>query len=201
LTVPHLPKDTVELRIGRAAAAWPEFLRRLNGWLRSIDAAKSSHWFRVLEWTPGESDDFGHPHFHLWFFGPFIPIDYLREWWRESLESLGVSFNGNHPIVHIERCHDLAGATQELIKYLTKDIDAKGNKISPEVYATVYRSFDGRRTMQASRGFMKLAKYGYRPCNACGVALAKRTEIIKHDISVHGPTVDSFGDATPSGGP
>ena len=100
LTVPHLPKDTVELRIGRAAAAWPEFLRRLNGWLRSIDAAKSSHWFRVLEWTPGESDDFGHPHFHLWFFGPFIPIDYLREWWRESLESLGVSFNGNHPIVH-----------------------------------------------------------------------------------------------------
>jgi hypothetical protein len=44
---------------------------------------------RSFEWTPGH-DGQGHPHFHVWFWGPFLDTEKLREWWAESLTSCGV---------------------------------------------------------------------------------------------------------------
>lgn len=39
------------------------------------------HTVRVFEWTPG-ADGVGHPHFHVWHFGPYIPHELIAEWWQ-----------------------------------------------------------------------------------------------------------------------
>ena len=41
------------------------------------------HSVRVFEWTPG-ADGNGHPHFHVWHFGPYIPHELLVEWWQQA---------------------------------------------------------------------------------------------------------------------
>src|SRR5258708_22988868 len=60
------------------------------------------------------------------------------------------------------------GAVHEVIKYIVKDLEATGEHISPELYAQVYVSLDGKRTHQGSRGLLKLGDFEAR-C-VCGVA-------------------------------
>lgn len=174
LTAPHVVGDTVGERIARVLSAWRLFLKRLNAFLRSIAAHTSSAWFRVFEWTPG-NDGKGHPHLHVWFFGPFLEQPMLRDWWATAL---GVE----DAIVDIKEVHDSRGAAQELIKYLTKDIDANGDKIAAELYAEVYMALDEKRLTQASRGFMRLAGTGPLPCE-CGAALPKRVRRARPGIA------------------
>lgn len=106
---------------------------------------------RVLEWTPG-ADAKGHPHFYVWIFSPFINKALIDEWWADAIASAGYPTDGITIVVDIRAVDGDSSISSELIKYLTKDIDACGNKIAPELYAEVYRALDGRRALQASRG-------------------------------------------------
>lgn len=174
LTSPHLAGDSVASRIARTAEAWVSFRRWLKKYVKSR-AAPTFEWFRVLEWTPGKSDDFGHPHLHLWVFSCYLDFEVLRAAWRLALiKAGGLAELCRVVIVHIEEFDARGGrGAQELIKYLTKDIDANGKKISPDVYAEVYKAFDGRRITQASRGFMALAEQEAMRCE-CGACLPRR---------------------------
>lgn len=174
LTSPHLADDTIASRIDRVARAWVFFRR----WLKAFVKRRAAHtfeWFRVLEWTPGESDDIGHPHLHLWLFSCYIDVEVLRDAWRLALiKADAPAARCRVVIVHIEEYEARGGrGAYELIKYLTKDIDANGDKIAAEVYAEVYKAFDGRRITQASRGFMALAEREAMRCE-CGACLPRR---------------------------
>jgi hypothetical protein len=54
-----------------------------------------------------------------------------------------------------------------VIKYIVKDLESTGEQVSPELYAQVYVSLDGKRSHQGSRGLLKLGDFQAR-C-ACGV--------------------------------
>jgi hypothetical protein len=168
LTVPHLAVHGVEQRIELVLAAWARFLRRMNRWLRSVAAARSAHWFRVFEWTPG-NDGCGHPHFHLWMLCPYLDVEHIRAWWGEALLGAGFPEHLDRPIVHIEACRAGRGIDDYLLKYLTKDTDESGNRVDAHVYAAVYRAVDGKRLVQSSRGLMSLAEREPRRCG-CGSA-------------------------------
>jgi hypothetical protein len=150
LTSPPLPRDSVASRIARTAEAWVFFRRWLKKYVKSR-GAPTLEWFRVLEWTPGKSDGLGHPHLHLWLFSCYLDVEALRDAWRLALIKAGVpSDRCRVVIIDIQEFDPRGGrGAQELIKYLTKDIDENGNKIAPEVYAEVYKAFDGRRMTQA----------------------------------------------------
>lgn len=45
---------------------------------------------RAFEVTPGE-DGAGHVHFHVWFVGPYLPVDLARRWWARALVRAGLS--------------------------------------------------------------------------------------------------------------
>lgn len=174
LTLPHIAGDSVASRIERAAEAWVLFRRWLKKYVKSR-AALTLEWFRVLEWTPGESDEFGHPHLHVWIFSCYLDFEVLRAAWRLALIKAGGPRDlCRVVVVDIKEfdARDGRGAL-ELIKYLTKDIDQDGKKIAPEVYAEVYKAFDGRRITQASRGFMALAEQEATRCE-CGACLPRR---------------------------
>lgn len=169
LTAPHVRGDTIAKRIERVFGAWPKFLRTLNRYFRER-TIRSAEWFRVFEWTPGD-DEHGHPHIHVWLFCPFLPIEQLREWWSDALREVGCPLQEDQcAIVHIEQVRDEEGGARELIKYLTKDITAGGERVSPILYAEVYMALEGRRVTQASKGFMGRAKREAHRCD-CGAAL------------------------------
>ncbi|HKO46263.1 MAG TPA: hypothetical protein VJV79_00985 [Polyangiaceae bacterium] len=170
LTAPHFSRQTVAERIEVVLSAWQRFLRLLNGFFASRDV-KSAEWFRVFEWTPGKTDNFGHPHLHIWIFSPFLPRDEIERWWREALFEQTNDASVERVIVDIREVHG-EGAEHELIKYLTKDITATGEKVAPEIYAQVYIALDGHRSTQTSRGFMGKGKLEKRACD-CGCALPR----------------------------
>jgi len=159
-----VPGDTVTARILRVLNAWKHFVRMFQKWQRE-KKLKSVEWLRVFEWTPGEDDGRGHPHLHIWIFSQYLEQGLLSEWWLAALHREGCSTN--IAIVDIRSVNDPQAISSELIKYLTKDIDAQGDKISPELYAEVYSALDGRRALQASRGFMRLAERQLPACE-CG---------------------------------
>jgi len=164
LTAPHVPGDTVTERILRVLNAWKFFIRKFQVWQRERKL-KSVEWLRVFEWTPGEDDGSGHPHLHIWIFSQYLDRELLLEWWLAALHREGCTTDT--AIIDIRSVNDPHAISSELIKYLTKDIDAQGDKISPDLYAEVYSALDGRRALQASRGFMRLAERQPPACE-CG---------------------------------
>lgn len=171
LTAPHGPLDSIDARIERVLDAWPRFLRKLNAFWKRNDV-RSAEWFRVFEWTPG-SDELGHPHLHLWVLSPFLPRDDIERWWGEALAE-ATGRRSEHVIIDVREVFS-DGAEHELIKYLTKDITADGQKLAPELYAEVYKALDGQRSTQASRGFMGRAAVERHACE-CGCAFPKRVQ-------------------------
>lgn len=173
LTIPHLPTDTVATRIVRLRVAWPAFLKRFCAHLRE-SVINHVEWFRVIEWTIGETDERGHPHLHLWLFAPYVDQDFIRHLWRNALLATGCpSERCQRVIVDIREMKDPGGGAQELIKYLTKDITANGQKLPAELYAQVVQALDGTRQTQASKGFMARAESATPACD-CGSTLPKR---------------------------
>jgi hypothetical protein len=79
------------------------------------------------------------------------------------------------PIIDIRAVSDPSSVALELVKYLTKDIDANGDKIDPDLYAKVYCALDGHRSVQASRGFMKRGEPTEHACE-CGASLPRRVK-------------------------
>jgi hypothetical protein len=186
LTAPHVQTDTIRLRIERVFNAWPRFLRRLNKHFKE-HRIKSVEWIRVFEWTPGESDKLGHPHLHLWIFSPFLPQDMLQRAWEAALLEAGCppELTVGRTLPYIKPVTDAEDASNELIKYLLKDIDANGEKVAPVIYAQVYETIDGRRSMQASRGFMGRARQEEKRCE-CGCLLPKHIRRVKREATVEG---------------
>jgi hypothetical protein len=169
LTVPHLATDTVERRIQRILGAWQFFRRSLRKWMRERNLL-SVEWLRVFEWTPAD-DGRGHPHLHLWIFSPYLDRALLLDWWEAALQHEGCILDAR-PIIDIRAVDDAESVASELIKYLTKDIDANGQKIEPDLYAKVYCALDGHRALQASRGLMQRAEREPRACE-CGATLPR----------------------------
>lgn len=189
LTVPHLAEHDVRTRIRYVLAAWPYFLKRVNQYLRERGEDRAE-WLRHAEWTIGGRPGFpgdgqGHPHMHVWFFGPFLPHkredDRLTEWWREALVRVGFAAERGSlaqrdalewlrvrtdPVKN-GKVDEGGGIVTEVIKYMTKDIIKPGVYVAPEVYARVYEELDGRRPLQASKGFMALGKEEVC-CAECG---------------------------------
>ena len=181
LTLPHLAEHGVAARIAYVQSAWAPFLKAMNASLRK--RGETAEWLRSAEWTPG-SDSQGHPHIHVWFFGPFVPQEQVTGWWREALVRAG--FPGAHLdalLVHVcevreGRVQEGAGIVTEVIKYMTKDLVAPGRYVDPDTYARVYEAFDRRRTLQASRGFMALADKPVS-CRECGAEASLRVQVAK----------------------
>jgi hypothetical protein len=171
LTEPHLLEHSLEQRFAFLLDAWPHFLRCLNEWLRSKGIGKGDrdqvaehpgryvHWYRVVEWVPARDDDMGHPHFHVWFYSPWLEQALLQDWWRRALESVGFG-DASRVLPHIELCY--GDPSQELVKYIFKDIDRDGAKIPPRVMAKLYECRDRKRFAQGSRGFIELGES--EPC-------------------------------------
>jgi hypothetical protein len=172
LTIPHLCEQSIGERVQVACEAWKRLLRVLNRFWKERGVT-SAEWLRVFEWTPGD-DERGHPHFHLWVLSPWLPRDELERWWREAIIEVTGDATIERVIVDIREVHG-GGAERELIKYLTKDLTSDGEKLAPELYAAVYRALDGRRSTQASRGFMAKAEREPPRCE-CGCALPKRVQ-------------------------
>lgn len=178
------PEHLVRSRLARVRDAWRPFTILMHKWLRgekrgriflqSHDGQRAwtslSVWFRTFEWTPGRGDGLGHPHFHLWFFGPFLPREALMNWWRASLLAAGIPRETlDVVIVDVRAVKDGPGSAYEVIKYLTKDIVEGGQYIDPALYAPVYEALDGRRVTHATRGLMSVAEPPPAACNKCGV--------------------------------
>jgi hypothetical protein len=170
LTAPHFPHHSIAERIEIVMRAWARFLRLLNAYWKAR-GVRSAEWFRVFEWTPGVSDHLGHPHLHVWILSPYLPRDDIELWWRQALDEQIDGVRLERVIIDIREVHN-DGAERELIKYLTKDITANGDKVAPELYAEVYKALDGHRSTQASRGFIAKAKVEKRACE-CGCALPR----------------------------
>lgn len=71
--------------------AWPRFLRKLNRHWRMAIGEHARHvvYHRAFEWTPGKSDEHGHPHYHVYLWSPFVDRLLVRAWWAEALHEVG----------------------------------------------------------------------------------------------------------------
>jgi hypothetical protein len=168
LTAPHAARHSVRERIMLVRTAWTHFLKSFNAFLRMKGAHGEAQWLRNIEWTPG-SDGRGHPHIHVWFFGPFLPQGLLQAWWVEALADVGYHAEElEHVLPHVIAMRGTERDAHEVIKYIVKDIVADGSKVSPQVFAEVYKSLDGVRTTQGARGFLKLADRPEGRACACG---------------------------------
>jgi hypothetical protein len=180
LTEPHLRGHSLEQRFAFLLDAWPPFLRSLNDWLREKGIGKGTreqvaahpgryvHWYKVTEWVPAQDDNSGHPHFHVWFYSPWLEQDLLQSWWRRALENVGFG-DASGVLPYIECVY--GDPSKELVKYIFKDIDSDGSKIPPVVMAKLYQCRDQKRFTQGSRGFIQLGESD-PSCPECHVPYA-----------------------------
>src|SRR5690606_39222204 len=99
LTAPDV--GALEERIALRALACRKFSRRLSrwtlegihaiatqraGWFTEEQLRRLCHYVRVEEWTPGR-DHHGHPHFHIWYHGPWLSADEVHDGWRADVLS------------------------------------------------------------------------------------------------------------------
>lgn len=200
VTVPHV--GTPEERVEWLYKTWPAFLKRWNEYVRAqlggerctsgkkrgdgqlssipVDrdgrpielVAELCHSMRTFEWTEGD-DAQGHPHFHIWNCGPYVPQSLLAEWWKEAWEAAS---GHETPVVMVDVRQVIADTVEpydgegpraqvanELIKYLTKDWGAE-----PEVFARVFSELVDRRARQTSSGFASFSVALIRICEDCG---------------------------------
>ena len=83
--------NTISARVIALNLAWPRFLKKLNRHFRMVVGEHARHvvYHRSFEWTPGRSDEHGHPHFHIYLWSPFVDRLLIRAWWAESLRAVG----------------------------------------------------------------------------------------------------------------
>jgi hypothetical protein len=151
-------------------------------------------WVRHVEWTPG-SDLQGHPHYHFWFLGPYLPHAILEAIWTRAVLAAArlrpeladwsdaqLADRIGRAFVSVEAVRHGPGSLAEVIKYLFKDVDARGDRLDPQLWAKVFEAFDGTRSTQGSAGFLGLAArtaHGMGdgvPCGDCGVRKAWKVE-------------------------
>lgn len=138
---------------------------------------------RVTEWTPGDPkapDYFGHPHFHVLLFSPYFDHARMTEMWTQAYNDANHT-NHEKLIVHVTPVKNADGehwrigdwreslrsVIQEVCKYLVKDWELQGGRVSPEVMASVFMAFDGRRKRQATAGLGLFAIVIVKACRKC----------------------------------
>lgn len=179
LTLPHVDRHGVAERIQAAFDAWPRFLKSISRFMKAHEkmhfrGETARRWwlYRRFEWTPG-GDGQGHPHFHCWLLSPYLPGARLLRYWRAALSRAELA-DGSRAFTSAEladlltpdiRQVDGGSVHKELVKYITKDWH-EGKKLPPAVFAEVYKTLDGRRMTQASRGFIRLGER-HRVCPDC----------------------------------
>lgn len=75
-------REIVRRRIRIMTGAAKSFTRELQAFLRrpwgksgpKAEPTIGACWHRCFEWTPGEGDGLGHPHFHMWLLTPWVPV-------------------------------------------------------------------------------------------------------------------------------
>ena len=108
------------------------------------------------------------------------------DWWRQSLVEAGYLRNEvPRPIIDIRAVLNGEDAARELVKYMTKDLDASGSKIPAWMFAEVYKELDGARTTQGSRGFVK--RGSRKPICDCGASQWTRTTATRKEQPVEEP--------------
>lgn len=118
--VRELARDDLHARILAVWLAWPKFMRKVVDHLRERNEHHFS-WHRAFEWTPGV-DGIGHPHFHVYWFSPFVDQGLLRSWWGDALRAVGVPVkrfeDGRYNLrVDLRMLREFnAGAMRELLK-------------------------------------------------------------------------------------
>lgn len=185
LTAPHVGSARDRVRWMRDAFAW--FNRKLHEYrLDELGAANVRYCAqaRFFEWTDGD-DGQGHPHWHVWDFGPFVPRELLTEWWHEAWRRTSRS---DAPMLDVD-VRAVAGDTvengetridKELVKYLTKSWGG-----SADAFAEVYAELVGRRARQTSRGFASWSVELVDVCPRCGLVL-DQTEVLWRREPVEG---------------
>lgn len=182
LTAPHDPAHGEGKRIELLLAAWPHFVKVINAWMRGrpLFERGALEWYRATEWTG--NDEGGHPHFHVWMLSPYLPLELVRGWWSYALERAGyASESVRRPVIDVREVSSRSvrgGLPNELIKYMTKDVLPNGSHVAPEVFAEVYKAFDGRRMTACSRGFLSQVKRRPSSCGECGAEGARRVKRI-----------------------
>jgi len=204
LTIPHLASHRLTDRILLTFTAWPFFLRSLNEWLRSEgEDAKHVEWFRHFECEPG-TDEQGHPHFHLWFFGPWLPAMphnglQLQRWWCEALDAaagvLGIEAPHLAPQgLQLDVQGNVDRVEEELIKYLVKEV-VGGGYVEPAWFARLFEVLDGRRVTQCSAGFRAAGREAAaeRKCRECDAVVER------FNVAVRPNPDPSKGNGCPNG--
>jgi hypothetical protein len=100
LTIPHATlaqasgivaekaRDDLHARVIALFEAWPRFLRKVNRHWQDRNAQHVTY-HRAFEWTPGRTDEHGHPHFHIYMWSPWIDAAMLAAFWAEALREVG----------------------------------------------------------------------------------------------------------------
>lgn len=118
--VRELARDDLHARIVALWLAWPRFMRQVVGHLRERGEDHFA-WHRSFEWTPAV-DGIGHPHFHVYWFSPFVDVGLIRSWWADALRAVGWRVDRHEDgtdkcIVHLKKLREFgADAVRELMK-------------------------------------------------------------------------------------
>jgi len=181
LTVPDPDLGGVRDRIRVVRDAFARFAQSYSDWrraeIRGLDGPEAelrTGYWAALEWTPG-ADGLGHPHWHLWNFGPFLPKDLAAGWWRDAVaETLGrdvgpcfVDVRTVHGGQVADERGEQTSVARELVKYLTKDWIAKGKRVPPETLALVFAELWGKRARRSSSGIRKMMVERIHVCPCC----------------------------------
>jgi hypothetical protein len=191
LVAPHREGDRVfsareRVQWLRDAINW--FLRKLREHRLAQLGLKNAvlcEWARFFEWTDGD-DNLGHPHWHVWDFGPWVDAELLTEWWREAwTRESGVEPSQFNTVdVRAVNGETIEGKGEdrgtrldrELIKYLTKSWG--GNA---EAFAEVYAELVGKRARQTSSGFYDWSVELVHVCPDCGLVLDEPDVVWKRE--------------------
>jgi hypothetical protein len=155
--VDHVPvidrAATAKRRIAVLFSAWQYVARKLQGWLRQVRKGRGgagaegmAHFSRWFEWTIGghdgrRGDGGGHPHLHIWLFGPYLPavdglvrasgpvrpgsappralgrVSIVRVWWSEALARAGIEIAPDETIIKLR---SVKVRTVEIVRELQK---------------------------------------------------------------------------------
>lgn len=190
LTAPHYDSADGEFAARRRVRILFEAWKIFGEWLRRHlreqlpDHADLIHSWRVWEWTEGDDDKLGHPHFHLWIVSPWLDQDLLTERWGAALRTASGE-DRDVALVHIRAVK--GHVEDELIKYMLKDWSdsTAGELVSAPIVAHVLSEMMGRRRRQTSRGLSVWIAIGTSRekchCQDCGVQIqwsfSRRTDI------------------------
>lgn len=119
LTVPHHIDLGPAERVHLLYVAWSKFAPWWSSWNRNQSYLDwRPHWYRAFETTPAR-DGWGHPHFHVWHYGPFLPNKIVQCRWAAAV-TRAAQVLGYHLTVPMVGCQVCGGDHREVVNpYVT----------------------------------------------------------------------------------